>query len=147
MLCRSKWFVGTGQEQAEIQNPRISCQFLYELPSKYIYKMNIHSQLKDCVCQALIYVTHKILKRVFFLIQKNKIFPQIGNNLDPFNMKYNIQKQFRIGALAFMVLLIGAYCVLHEQGIWICLWIGFPDRKWNNAPLAEGMSPLKLNAN
>lgn len=23
-LCKNKWFVGTGQEQAEIQNPRIS---------------------------------------------------------------------------------------------------------------------------
>lgn len=23
-LCKNKWFVGTGQEQAEVQNPRIS---------------------------------------------------------------------------------------------------------------------------
>lgn len=50
-------------------------------------------------------------------------------------------RQFRIGAQALVVLKIDTYCVLHEQGIWICLRICFPDGKWNNSPLAEGMSP------
>lgn len=60
------WVQGKNKLKYKIQESLVTRQFLYEPPNKYIYKMNIHSLLKDCVFQALIYITHKILKRIFY---------------------------------------------------------------------------------